>query len=149
MKFFIAYCSWVVKLSVCIFISGCWQTNFLPSNLVVYSDGQSQVGTSGPQGAERVLPTSNYYAGEDGCYIACYTRNPYAEVYPVGGGIYVTAQLRVQGHYIGRICHPTGYEHQDISAMDYFKRLCYQQFPRKCQGYSCWAGGDTGGWLGR
>ncbi|KPQ35201.1 MAG: hypothetical protein ACLFM4_10760 [Phormidium sp.] len=96
---------------------------------------------------QRVLPTVNRYQGEDGGYIAFYSRNPEIGVYSVGGGIYVVGQVRLQGEYWGRIFQPAGYEGEDISAEQVFKDLADEIFPQ-CNG-GCWAGGDTGGWLGR
>lgn len=85
------------------------------------------------------------YVGEGG-YIAIYSRNASQGVYSVGDDIYVIGQIRLQGKYIGRIFHPAGYEEQDVSAVDEFKRLADENFSG-CQG-DCCAGGDTGGWFG-
>jgi hypothetical protein len=83
---------------------------------------------------------------EDGCYVACYSRDPNGAVYSVGGGILVKGQVRVQGKYAARVCLPEGYEQTDISAHPHFKALCGEFVP-SC-GDGCWAGGDTGGWFG-
>ncbi len=113
----------------------------LPENFTVTD--QNGDGPVGP----RVLPTVNRYQGADGGYVAFYTRNPHIGLYSVGGGIYVVGQVRLQGEYWGRIFQPAGYEGEDISAEQVFKDLADEVFPQ-CKG-GCWAGGDTGGWLGR
>ncbi|WP_017306158.1 hypothetical protein [Spirulina subsalsa] len=113
--------------------------NMLPEDFTVdvtQSDGTVE---------SRILPTVNRYLGEDGGYIAIYSRNPDISVYGVGGGIYVVGQIRLQGRYIGQIFHPMGYEGQDISAATAFKQLADEVFP-ECEG-GCWAGGDTGGFF--
>lgn len=116
---------------------------WLPEDFCVYADGTGSVGTAGWGAEARILPTVNQYRGADGGYVAFYSRDPAKAVYSVGGGIYVIGQIRLQGRYIGRIFHPAGYEHQDISAATEFKELC-----RKTFGIEGWAGGDTGGWFG-
>ena len=116
------------------------KVNMLPEDFRVNSTGSNGTIES------RILPTINRYLGEDGGYVAIYSRNPDISVYGVGGDIYVVGQIRLQGRYIGRIFHPKGYEGQDISAATTFKELADEVFPR-CEG-GCWAGGDTGGFLG-
>ena len=119
----------------------------LPEDFKVYvGQNGGVVNTAAPGYEEKVLPTVNKYMGDDGGYIACYSRNKKGSIYSVGGGIYVMGQIRLQGQYIGRIFHPKGYEHRDISAASEFKDLCNETFPA-CQGGG-WAGGDTGGWFG-
>lgn len=94
------------------------------------------------------VPTVNDFTGFPGCYIAAYSREQTNSAYSVGGGIYVMGQVRVPGRYEGRICQPQGYEGQDISGLDYFKELFEQKLPNACQNRQCWAGGDTGGFVG-
>lgn len=118
---------------------------WLPEDFQVYVGGTGTVGINASQGSEaRILPTVNQYSGEDGGYVAFYSRDPAKAVYSVGGGIYVVGQIRLKGKYIGRIFHPEGYENQDISAAPAFKELCRNTF-----GVEGWAGGDTGGWFGK
>lgn len=120
---------------------------WLPEDFCVYINAAGSVGTHAieKEGVEaRILPTVNQYRGEDGGYVAFYSRDPAKAVYSVGDGIYVVGQIRMKGKYIGRIFHPEGYEDQDISAAPAFKELCRTTFA--VQG---WAGGDTGGWFGR
>lgn len=94
------------------------------------------------------VPTVNDFTGFPGCYVAAYSRTQRNSVYSVGGGIYVMGQVRVPGRYEGRICQPAGYEGQDISRLDYFKDLFEQTLPDACSKRICWAGGDTGGFVG-
>ncbi|ELR99180.1 toll/interleukin-1 receptor domain-containing protein [Gloeocapsa sp. PCC 73106] len=94
------------------------------------------------------LPTVNDFVGYPGCYVACYSHTKEGSQYSVGGNIYVMGQIRVEGRYEGRICKPKGYETADISAEPKFKELCAEKLPEVCQDDSCWAGGDTGGFLG-
>ncbi|MEH1800134.1 MAG: hypothetical protein V7L13_13395 [Nostoc sp.] len=95
------------------------------------------------------IPTVNDFIGSPGCYIAAYSHQKEMSASSVGGDIYVMGQVRVPGHYEGRICQPKGYEGQDISSLDYFKELFDQKLPKVCINKSCWAGGDTGGFVGR
>jgi hypothetical protein len=94
------------------------------------------------------VPTVNDFTGFPGCYVAAYSRTQRNSVYSVGDGIYVMGQVRVPGRYEGRICQPVGYEGQDISRLDYFKDLFEQTLPDACRKRICWAGGDTGGFVG-
>jgi len=91
---------------------------------------------------KRTLKTVNRYRGEDGGYVAFYTRDSSKGVYSVGGGIYVVGQIRLKGHYVGRIFQPDDFG-VDISALPELKELCRQTF-----GVEGWAGWDTGGWYG-
>jgi hypothetical protein len=118
----------------------------LPEDFRVYVGEGGVINHPVPSYQEHILPTVNRYRGKDGGYIAIYSHNASQGVYSVGEGIYVIGQIRLQGKYIGRIFHPTGYEGQDISAVEEFKRLADETFSA-CQG-DCWAGGDTGGWFG-
>jgi hypothetical protein len=93
----------------------------------------------------RTLPTINQYQEQDGCYVACYSRQSNNSVYTVGDGIYVMGLIRVQGSYSDRNCIPTGFEGQNISVKNYFVNLCETHLPKSCIGAICWAGPDTGG----
>lgn len=119
----------------------------LPAEYIVYTQESSVVNSPTPGFEETVLPTANQFIGEPGCYVACYSRNPQQSVYSVGGGIHVMGQVRVPGSYDGKICRPQDYEQADISAEESFKQLCADNLPEVCEGNSCWAGGDTGGWF--
>ncbi len=96
---------------------------------------------------EKVLPTINLYKGTPGCYIACYSHQEQNSVFPVGDQIYVMGQVRIAGKYAVRNCEPTNFAGKDISANDIFKAICNEKI-KACEGAHCWAGGDTGGWLG-
>lgn len=87
------------------------------------------------------FPTVNDFTGFPGCYLAAYSR-------PNGDEIEAIGQVRVPGRYEGRICQPTEYEGQDVSAESVFSELFEQHFPQACSDGRCWAGGDTGGFLG-
>lgn len=120
----------------------------LPADFKVYTRGTAVVNTPYPGFQQKILPTVNRFTGDPGCYIACYSRQQDNSIYPVGGGMYVMGQVRVPGSYESRICRPKGYEQADISAEPKFKQLCHVSLPNTCNGDSCWAGGDTGGWFG-
>lgn len=93
------------------------------------------------------VPTDSRFAGTPGCYVACYARREAGAAYSVGGGIFVHGLVRVPGRYEGRICLPTGHETADISVpTSPFGAQCAAAIP-SCRG-GCWAGGDTGGFLG-
>jgi predicted DNA-binding WGR domain protein len=120
---------------------------WLPEEFHVDADSSGSVASQaiGGRGAGgHIFPTVNQYMGADGGYVAFYSRDPAKAVYSIGGGIYVVGRIRLKGRYIGRIFHPAGYEHQDISAAPEFKELCRNTF-----GVEGWAGGDTGGWFGK
>lgn len=115
----------------------------LPEDFYVYAKEDSVINWPAPGFEERILPTVNQYLENDGGYVAFYTRDKEKGIYSVGGGIYVVGQIRLKGQYIDRVFHPDGYEHQDISAVEEFKKLGKETFQA-----DCWAGGDTGGWFG-
>ena len=68
-------------------------------------------------------------------------------MYGVGGNIYVAGQIRVKGHYEGRIFMPEGY-HQgdDITQDPALVALADKYFPYLAG--QMWLGGDTGCWFG-
>lgn len=119
---------------------------FLPDKFIVYTNGYGA--TQNPNGGTKVmLPTDNKSGAIPGCYIACYSTDGDAGVYKISNDIYVIGQIRVPGNYTQRTCIPSGMAHQDISTNLGFKQLCAKVYAA-CDGNRCWAGGDTGGWLG-
>ncbi|GAA4650125.1 hypothetical protein GCM10023116_24080 [Kistimonas scapharcae] len=82
-------------------------------------------------------------------FIACYSHNNDAPSYPVGGNIHVKGFIAMQGQYLGRIFHPDGYLHRDISVQDSEPSLLCKTYIPSCEdsGVECWAGGDTGGYF--
>jgi hypothetical protein len=121
---------------------------FLPEDFVIYTDGKTVMNWQpSPRYEEKSLPTFNFYQEEDGGYIAIYTRDPTMGVYSVGGDIYVMGQIRVRGHYKGRIFIPTGYRAGDNITQDpELLEICEKYFPSMAG--HMWVGGDTGGWFG-
>lgn len=117
----------------------------LPKRFPVYVSGTTVINHPMPNFNKRILFTNNKYRGYPGCYIACYSHDQNS-VYGVSKTIYVKGQIRVAGHYQGKICQPSGYVNKDISAAPYFKKLCNTRM-KSCKN-GCWAGGATGGWLG-
>lgn len=119
----------------------------LSEKLEIYTDGKAVVNHPYPGFSKKILPTNNDYKGTFGCYVACYSHHKKDAVYSVGKNIYVIGQVRVPGHYTGRICIPTGFTDKDISVEKTFNALCGKRF-KACKDNSCWVGGDTGGWFG-
>lgn len=120
---------------------------FLPEDFEIYTDGYTVLNWPAFGLEARHLPTFNHYEGEDGGYVGIYTWDKDGASYSVGGGIYVMGQIRVQGHYEGRIFLPIGYTYgdditQDANLLD----ICGLYFPEKVG--RMWLGGDTGGWFG-
>jgi len=119
----------------------------LPSDFVVYVRGNTVTIHDSEGFEKRILPSVAHYSGNDGGYVAIYTRQAEDAVYPVGGGIYVAGQIRVKGRYVGRIFYPEGYnEGDDITHDPGILDLCHTYFPDL--GNDIWLGGDTGGWFG-
>lgn len=118
----------------------------LPEKFTVYVDGTTVINHIAPGFEARNLPTKNTFKGTPGGYVACYSHIQSNSVYPVGADIFVMGQIRLPGQYFGRIFQPKDYQNKDISAEKKFKNICNKAFP-SCQG-QCWAGGDTGGWVG-
>lgn len=123
----------------------------LPENYRVYVLGKTVLNHPAPgpfPGFQaKVLPTVNFYKGDPGCYIVCYSHNATNGIYPVTNTIFVNGQIRVPGYYQGRVCQPYRYVNQDISKANALKYLCQKYIP-SCQQGNCWAGGDSGGWFG-
>jgi hypothetical protein len=125
------------------------KNSLLPEVLNIYVKGVGSFGTEPDPDASIVkLPTVNDYRATDGCYIACYTKDSENWVYAVSDEIGVMGMVRVQGYYEqgGSVCRPKGFETADISALASFKDLCDNNL-NNCQDQSCWAGGDTRGFL--
>jgi hypothetical protein len=126
----------------------CAAEYFLPEDFAVYTDGDMILNWQLESSFEkRDLPTVNHYEGLDGGYVAIFTRDEDAGAYSVGDGIYVMGQIRVQGHYEGRIFIPIGYSYSDNITQDpELLAFCSLYFPEKAG--RMWVGGDTGGWFG-
>lgn len=128
----------------------------LPEDFKVYTNNRGLILNWPRPGLKEItLPTFNDYLGEDGGYVALYTRDPNAGLYSVGneGGstIYVMGQVRVQGYYHGRIFIPTDGDRayklgDNITRDEKILTICKQYFPEMQNDF--WIGGDTGGWLG-
>jgi hypothetical protein len=121
--------------------------HWLAPNLTVYSNDQSVVNLPVPGFTARQVPVANRYRGEVGGYVACYSHDLAVSAYRVSPDISVIGLVRLKGLYQGRIFRPQGYETADISALSRFKAICRRAFP-VCRGDRCWAGGDTGGFVG-
>ncbi len=94
----------------------------------------------------RAVPFFNFYTGDDGGYIAVYTRDSENTAYSVGDGINVAGLIRVRGRYEGRIFIPLGYPPCDDETRNPFLlRLCDTFFP--AHKGRMWTGGDTGGFI--
>ncbi len=121
---------------------------YLPEDFAVYTDGETLINWQpSPQYEEIKLPTFNFYQGDNGGYLAICTREQEMGVYSVGDGIYVMGQIRVEGHYEGRIFIPKGFNAgDDITQQIEFLQICEIYFPNM-RGLM-WVGGDTGGWFG-
>lgn len=138
-----------------LFLLGCLSTvnvhadpYFLPDNFAVYTDGTTVINWQPSSRYEkRNVPVFNFYEGENGGYVAIYTRDANAGVYSVGGGIYVMGLIRVEGHYEGRIFIPKGYKPGDNVTQDSeLLGICENYFPHMAG--HMWVGGDTGGFFG-
>lgn len=74
----------------------------------------------------------------DECFIACYTEQ---NKHYVVAGYYLT-----KGKYEGRICHPVNFT-GELSRKDSIYSIQCSSLPN-CKRNICWAGGDTGGFVG-
>jgi hypothetical protein len=119
----------------------------LARGFVVYSDDNSVVNHPAAGLTPRRVPVWNRYGGPGGGYVACYTHDLAQGAYRVGSDIAVVGLVRLKGIYQGRIFRPDGYRDQDISALARFKAICGRAL-KACRGDRCWAGGDTGGFVG-
>ncbi len=138
-----------------LFLFGCFSalnvhatSYYLPEDFEIYTDGKTVINWPASSRFEKkYLPTFNYYQGEEGGYVAIYTHDKDMAVYGVGNGIYVLGQIRVEGHYEGRIFIPKGYKAGDNITKDReLLGICEQYFPTMAG--RMWVGGDTGGWFG-
>lgn len=127
----------------------------LPSSLTFDSDEIQGLGEELPPSENnppRTLPIINSnYEGDDGCYVACYSRDSENASYKLSNeDIYVMGLFRLQGSYEGRICRPSADGHADISAIESYKKACGALLREACneETMNCWVGGDTGGFFG-
>lgn len=130
-------------------LQGRGDSQLLPDEVDIYVDEDGGFGTKPDPDAELVkMPAVNDYTKMDGCYIACYSKNKKRGLYTVGDDIFVMGMVRVQGFYEtgSSVCRPKDYEDADISAEKSFKDLCDDMLDY-CSKRSCWAGGDTRGFL--
>ncbi|MCE2993357.1 MAG: hypothetical protein ACK5WS_04530 [Alphaproteobacteria bacterium] len=91
---------------------------------------------------EIVVPMINYYKGEGGCYLVCYSVDSDHSAYPLGNGNYVVGQIRMDGKYFGSKC--VSKVAVNFDAMD----VCHDFFSNQCFANSCWIGSETGAWFG-
>ena len=118
----------------------------LPEDFEVYTNGNAVINHPAYGFQARTLPTVNHYTGARGGYVAIYSRQNEGSIYSTGGGINVMGQVRIPGHYEGRIFVPEGYELGDnITQDEKILEICKQYFPHL---EDFWVGGDTGGWFG-
>lgn len=111
----------------------------LPEDFKVSVNGHTVINHPCPGFKQVALPTFNHYQGQDGGYMAIYSARKEGSAYEICDGIYVVGQIRVPGHYEGRIFVA------DDSDSEILK-ICEQYFP-EMKG-QIWLGGDTGGWFG-
>lgn len=121
--------------------------HMLTRGFVVYSNDEVVVNHPAPGLTPRRVPVWNRYRGSGGGYVACYTHDLARGAYRVAPDIAVVGLVRLAGAYQGRIFQPDGYRDRDISALARFKAICSRAL-RACRGDRCWAGGDTGGFVG-
>ena len=117
----------------------------LPEDFKVYTNGKTVINHPYPGFTEKTLPTYNDYMGEDGGYVAIYTHDKKQGIYSVGGGIYVSGQIRVPGSYEGRTFIPAWREDGDNITRD---ARILEACSEYCDMEGKWLGGDTGGWFG-
>jgi hypothetical protein len=97
---------------------------------------------------EKTIPTKNEYTQAPGCYVACFSHHKTKDgVYTVGSNQHMVGQVRVKGHYQGKLCSPEGFENQDLRVAQEFKEKCETHFPQKCEKDGCRAGGNTSHWF--
>lgn len=105
------------------------------------------------------LHTVNEFVGYPGCYIAAYSHQQQGSAYsvkdPEGKDIYVMGQVRVSGRYQPardgiNMCVPDSYTVDSvISADKHLNQKFSETLSETCKNDSCWAGGDTAGFLER
>ena len=118
----------------------------LPDNFLVYIHETHISRMPEPGYLEKQLPTINLFKGNPGCYLACYSHNPSAGIFPTGENTYLMGQVRVAGKYQGNTCEPMNFSGQDIRTLATFKALCALQI-QNCKENQCWADGETGLWF--
>ena len=129
-------------ICVPLLLSACVVLNTARDNAGSSADQNTR--TAASDNVQKSLPVFKPYTGDDGGYVAVYTRDQEHAVYSVGDGIYVAGLIRVQGHYVGRIFYPTGYgPGDDITHDAAILELCDEYFPELIG--KDWIGGDTGG----
>ena len=119
----------------------------LPNPLRIFTDGTTIINHPAKNFTKKLLPINNDFKDYPGCYIACYSHQETDSIYSVSNDIHVMAQIRVPGKYNNRICEPTLFTGNDISKSKAFSDICSSKI-KACKNTHCWAGGDTGGWLG-
>ena len=119
----------------------------LSNPYMIYSNGSQVLNHPAPGFIAQDLITINLYKGSPGCYVACYSHQGSDSVYMVSDNTYVLGQVRIAGKYSNNKCEPINFSTKDIGADDGFKKLCTEQISA-CAQNKCWAGGDTGAWLG-
>jgi hypothetical protein len=109
--------------------------------------GESVINYKIPGSQERVLRVFNDYLGDDGGYVAIYTRKKNLSVYQCGKeDIYVVALLRVKGKYMGSTCVPTGYKRGERICSDpELVSIALKYLGGGLTANDIWLGGDTGG----
>ena len=76
--------------------------------------------------------------------IGCYSRTSNGQFGLIGQNIELIGQIPMDGSYSAEgVFEPTGFEGQDISALQHFKDLCNTQYPFCNNLNGCWAEGNT------
>lgn len=119
----------------------------LPDPFRIYEQNGVLLNHSYPGYSKIQLPANSDYSSVPGCYIVCYSHDKQSGVYGVDANTYVNGLVRVAGYYHNRICLPDGEIYPDISKLGWFDHLCSEKL-RSCIYNDCWAGNDTGAWLG-
>ncbi len=119
----------------------------LPDPFFIYEQNGLFLTHPYPGFSKMQLPANADYFKVPGCYIVCYSHYELSGVYSVSYNTYVNGLVRVAGYYQNRMCVPSGYANQDISHLNWFKNLCSEKL-KSCAYNDCWAGTNTGGWLG-
>lgn len=122
---------------------------WLHSDFQVYVSQNHNDPINGPtnDSSAKILPTINWYRGQEGCYIACYSHKSNSAVYGISSGIFVMGQIRIPGKYVSRNCVAQHDDSQN-ALPEKWPELCSHLLPDQCPNLSCWGGGDTGGWFG-
>ena len=142
----------VLGLCSCTYVDSERNKALLPNKYPVFTHENTVINHPYPGFERKILPVNNDYTGNPGCYLACYSHNPQA-VYSVTSTIFVEGMVRVEGSYNGTNCEPSSFKGIDISASQKYKDLCNAKLPscrttQNATGEGCWAGGDTGEFVG-